>query len=139
MGILTDIYIASPSTAVAFDADRKPFREVTLSAKGITDLELSTLWAVYRGEEWDVKLLEDFEQLLFRDGGERLVIALPESLVSYLAESDEAKMETVGEQWGQTEEMERHADDVEEYLASLVELAKRARSNQMRLYLWVCV
>jgi hypothetical protein len=139
MGILTDVYIASPQEAVKYDAEPQAFRDVTLSAKGIMDLELSTLWAIYRGEPWDVKFLKEFEHLLSRDGGERLVIALPESLVGYLAQSDGPKIATVAQAWAKTEEVARYAEYVPKYLEDLVALAKRALSSGKRLYLWVCV
>jgi hypothetical protein len=139
MGVLTDIYLASPETAVNYDADPQSFREVTLTAKGITDLELSTLWAIYRNEPWDVNSLDAFEHLLSRDGGERMVIALPESLITCLAESDASTIASVSKKWAATEEMVRFAQYVPSYLNDLVELAKRAELDGKRLYLWVCV
>ena len=139
MGILTDVYIATSKDAANYDADPQSFRDVTLSAKGITDLELSTLWALFRGEAWNVESLKQFEHVLVRDGGERMVIGLPDALVTYLAESNEQNLSTVGTQWAATEEMVRYSQYVQDYLRRLAVLSKRARSENKSLYLWVCV
>jgi|SRR5208282_2170450 len=139
MGVLTDVYLATPETALAYDQNPGPFAEVTVSAKGVMDLELSMLWAIYRGVPWDVQMLKDFRQLLVRDGGERLIAEIPNSLATYLADSDDARISQVSVAWAATEEMARCAQHVESHLRNLVKLAKLARSVDKRMYLWVCV
>ena len=139
MGVLADVYLATPEGALAYDENPRPFSEVTVSAKGIMDLELSMLWAIYRGVAWDVEMLKDFRQLLIRDGGERIIAEIPDSLATYLADSDEAQISRISSAWAATEEMARYSQHVASHLSKLVELAKVARISGKRMYLWMCV
>lgn len=77
MAILAEIYTSpDDQKAVEFDAnpdafaDRRQYREFTA-------LELSTLWAIMQGTEWDAGLMEEFPELLGLDDGERFVHRLP--------------------------------------------------------------
>src|SRR5205814_10058331 len=111
----------------------------SLSAKGVTDLELSTLWCIYTGEEWDVKILQRFKHLMSVDRGERIIAELPSELVSLLANTDERRLTEVLPAWAATEELNVQPAVIEPYLRDLIALAKRASAEGKRLYLWVCV
>ncbi|HEV2296738.1 MAG TPA: hypothetical protein VGR35_23050 [Tepidisphaeraceae bacterium] len=139
MAVLTDIYISTPADALTYDRDPRRFDGATLSAKGVTDLELSTLWCVCTGREWDVKLLDEFKHLMEEDGGERIIAELPNELVSHLANTDEQRLREVASAWAATEEISTQPANIEPYLRDLVALAKRASADSQRLYLWMCV
>ena len=51
MSVLSDIYISRNSEAVKYDTTPDSFAE-RAQYKGMTPLELSTLWAIMRGAEW---------------------------------------------------------------------------------------
>ncbi|HEX3658862.1 MAG TPA: hypothetical protein VHV55_23920 [Pirellulales bacterium] len=140
MGILTDVYVATPQTAAMYDTDPRAFRDVTLEGKGIMEVELSILWALSRNEAWSLELCQQFEEVLSSDGGERIVLKLPDSLVTYLVESSEQAVEAVGVRWAATGEMSQFSQgQIQDYLGRLSALAKLARSDGRSLYLWVCV
>ncbi|MBS2030110.1 MAG: hypothetical protein JST54_19565 [Deltaproteobacteria bacterium] len=76
-----------------------------------------------------------------RDGGERLVIALTDSLAAALAATDAKKLHAVAKPWCETEEFWGQGEPavVEKFLAELASLARRATDRGERLYCWVCV
>jgi hypothetical protein len=139
MGVLTDIYISTPDDALVYDSEPRRFDGCSLSAKGVMDLELSTLWCIYTGEQWDVKILDRFKQLMSADGGERTIFELPDELISLLANTDERRLAEVLPKWAATEEIDVEPSELEPYLRDLIALAKRASADGNRLYLWVCV
>ncbi len=139
MGVLTDIYISTPDEALIYDSEPRRFDGSSLSAKGVMDLELSTLWCIYTSEEWDVKILERFKQLMSVDGGERIIFELPNELTSLLTATDERRMAEILPRWAATEELNADPSEIEPYLRDLIVLAKRASAEGKSLYLWVCV
>jgi hypothetical protein len=76
-----------------------------------------------------------------RDGGERLVLALPPVLGDLLADSSAARLERAAMAWAQTEEFWGQADPgaLGGMLGELSELARTARSSDFQLYCWICV
>ena len=68
-------------------------------SKGITIVELSSLWTLMRGVPWDEGALEEFPCIFDRDDYERTIhrfpIAMVESLVSLSAEQISSVAELV--------------------------------------------
>lgn len=76
-----------------------------------------------------------------RDGGERLVVALRDPLVSALADSTPESRREVSARWAETEEFWGQADPgvLARRLDELSVLARAAQDSGERLYCLVCV
>jgi hypothetical protein len=73
MSVLADFYLASKADAAAYDDAQKCAEEDRVQSNRITLLELSMLAAILDGKAWDVDQMEQFEQVLIVEGGERVI------------------------------------------------------------------
>jgi hypothetical protein len=116
----------------------------TVSVKGIDPLvQLGTLEELLTGRAYD-DVVDDPRSghpLVARDGGERLVCTLTDSLTSALARASGDELRRIAQPWSRTEEFWGAADPEElaEFLGDLADLARRAQVSSQRLYCWVCV
>jgi hypothetical protein len=80
-------------------------------------------------------------QVAIRDGGERLVWALPTALQDALLASDDARLRAMAVPWVATEEFWGQGDPVAagEWLVQLRQLVRDGKEHGRRLYCWVCV
>ncbi len=67
MSTLAEIYVSRDSEALTYDTSPDQFTD-RAQYKGFTPLELSILWSIMRGEEWDMALMDKFPCLLQQDG-----------------------------------------------------------------------
>jgi len=76
-----------------------------------------------------------------RDGGERLVLTLTDTLRDALAAASAERLAELAVPWSQTEEFwgEGEPEVLSTFLNSLAGLARQAQEKQERLYCWVCV
>jgi hypothetical protein len=76
-----------------------------------------------------------------RDGGERLIVGLTETLTDALAAVEADALMTVAGSWSQAEEFGGVAEPstLAEFLGELVTLARRAVAEGGRLFAWVVV
>jgi hypothetical protein len=124
----------TPST-VAYD---------TVSVKGVDPVvQLGTLEELLTGRSYD-EIAEDPRSghlVGTRDGGERVVCTITDSLMAALAQASSEALQRIAEPWSQTEEFWGTADPegLAEILGDLAGLARRAQANGRRLYCWVCV
>src|SRR5882724_7917714 len=105
MGVLADIYISRDDEAVRYDTTPDQFAE-RAQYKNFTPLELSTLWAIMRGIEWDVDSMDEFPCLLQQDGGERLIHRLPAAMIVDLSRLAPDEIAEVTPKWASTEELD---------------------------------
>ena len=138
MGILADIYIARDDEAVSYDTTPDQFAD-RAQYKGFTALELSILWSIMRGVEWDVAMMDEFPCLLQVDGGARLLHRLPAKLVTELAALSPDQVGSVSSAWAATEELCWPPEAAREVIEDLVHLARRASETSRSLHLWNCV
>jgi hypothetical protein len=103
MGVLADLYIASDDQeAVKYDASPDAFGD-RRQYRNFTALELSTLWAIMQGTEWDVVLMDQFPELLGVEDGERLVHRLPSHMVETLAQMTQEGVLASSGKWAATD------------------------------------
>ena len=135
MGILADFF-----TCAAADAARYPesigkndprFQKVEL--KGLTELELGTLWAILEGKDF-----EDARHRLkeMKLEAEEWLYEFPDAYVSLLAGLKGEQIATAGAAWAATEELEWEPSDGQEVLTELAKLAGAARAKKQGLYFW---
>lgn len=99
--------------------------EAILTARTYEDIEASPGWARVVAE---------------RDGGERLIVALRDPLVSALADSTPESRCEVSARWAETEEFWGQADSgVLARRLDELSLARAAQNSRERLYYLVCV
>jgi hypothetical protein len=135
MSVLSDIYISSIDEAVNYDTAPNSFTE-RAQYKGMTPLELSTLWAIMRGVEWDVAMINDFSCLLQVDGGERLVHSFPMAMVTALDQLTGDQIRDFSEKWAATEELVCSPSEIQPVVAQMSRLARAAASSGSGLFIW---
>ena len=138
MSVLADIYISRDDDAVKYDTTPDQFAD-RAQYKGLTPLELSTLWAIMRGVEWDFAMQDEFPCLLQINGGERLVHRLPTAMVSELAALSPDRITSVTSAWAATEELGCDPEDIRPVVDDLVRLSRRATETGQSVHLWNCV
>jgi hypothetical protein len=138
MGLLADIYVSTDAEAVNYDTKPDQF-EQRAQYKGFTPLELSILWSIMRGIEWDVASMDEFPCLLERDGGERLIHRLPAQMVAELSRLTPEQIAAVSPQWAAIEELGWPPDEGQMVVEDLVRLARQAVESSRGVYLWNCV
>lgn len=138
MSLLADIYISRDEEAVKYDTTPGQFAE-RAQHKGFTPLELSMLWSIICGVEWNVALMDEFPCLLQIDEGERLIHRLPPAMVTELTNLSPDRVATVTSAWASTEELSCNSEDIRPVVDNLVRLAHRATATSRSLHLWNCV
>jgi len=130
--------------APAIDAAPEQFRYDVVSVTDIDPVvQLGTLEELLTGRAYD-DIVDDARSghaVAIRDGGERLVLTLTDSLSAALANASNDFLEQVAGPWSETEEFWDAADPrvLADFLKELSGLARRAAESRNRLYCWVCV
>jgi hypothetical protein len=152
MGVLFD-YFSAPSDEIAAtainriggpgvpSADTPPLPAFdTLETKGIDPVVmLGQLEALLTGREYrDVTLSK---AVAVEDDGERVVVALTNSISAALVDADGEQLAAVAVPWSRTEEFWGDVDpeNLASWLGELAGLSRRARERSERLYCWICV
>jgi hypothetical protein len=139
MGVLSDIYISRDNDeAVEYDAAPNKFSE-RAQFTGLLPPELSTLWAIVRGIDYDFKMFCDFPCLLEKDGGERLIHSFPAAMVTALGQLTPDQIQAATVKWAATEELSCSPADIQPVVEAMVRLARLATTSGRNLYLWNCV
>lgn len=137
MSVLSDFIISTGATVPNYDgisefpdADRCQF-------KGITPLEAAGLLEALRREGDRISMLSEFP-LLTPEEAEVWTMGVAEDFVTRLAELDQAGIATVAERFSQitADELGWPTGDSISMLTQLASLARRARAEQKRMYLW---
>jgi hypothetical protein len=138
MSFVSDFYISSADAALGYDTapDQFPGR---VQSKGITPFQLSMLWAIMRGAEWKVALMEDFPCLLGEDTGERLIHQLPAEMAAALSVLSPNQMTATAAKWAATKELGWPVSDTVRLVEDLAGLSRSAAESGQSVYLWNCV
>jgi hypothetical protein len=139
MSVISDFYVTETDRASDYDVDQKCHPDDRVQYSNITSLELSILWAIIQGQEWDVKMMKDFPAILVIDDGERVIQEFSQSVIERLAVLSQDEIATAAEAWAQTEEIRSSKEDILPVVTDLVRLAKRAQASNRHLFLWNCV
>jgi hypothetical protein len=108
MGLLADLHLSQDGQAARYDAAPAEFPD-RLESKGLTTLELSTVWALMRGVEWSAESMDtDFPIVMTRDEGEVMISRLPDAMARELAP----------------------------FLEDMIRLARNATETGRSIYLW---
>ena len=138
MSVLSDIYVSTDTEAVKYDTAPDTFTE-RAQFKGMTPLELSTLWSIMRGVAWDVTMMAEFGCLLQIDGGERLIHSFPAAMVKSLGQLTEEQMRDFSAKWAATDELACSPSDIQPVVEEMSRLARAAGNSGRGLFIWNCV
>ena len=139
MGVLADLYVSSPERAADYDADPKPFQGESALCKQFTELELSMLWASLQGREWDVDLMDRFEKVMEKQGGERSVTRVPDEMLRDVLAADDGERDRVLSEWAASDELSCSVDQVRPFWDDLKRLARTAVTSGRGVFLWTSV
>ena len=104
-------------------------------AGGLTQLQMSTLYAILLGREWDLDLDNEFK-LEGGDGESDWIFRFPSNMTSLLANSPVSKLDDARIKWAATEEMGVDPKEIFDLMAGLHKLARHAIACQKSMYLW---
>jgi hypothetical protein len=142
MGILTDVFVSTAEDALVYEAHLRsgsPLPEGKYERgehKGITGLELGTLWAILERADWDLERYM-LETVATGEGGESWLELFPPDFVRALASMDARTIEDASVEWAGTEELAGWSpDDLVPLLEDLQRLSRSAQAKGHGLYLW---
>jgi len=143
VSILTDFIVAAPSEAEAICADQNHHnRWPCLQLKSLDNIKLSALLSVF-GEQSDAEALEGETFLIHCPSKEGpWVFHLPDVLTDHLSKLDSQTIPSTAAQWAENEELQFDGwseSDVEPVLEMLCDIARKAKSEQKSLLLWMCL
>jgi hypothetical protein len=137
MGVLCDFFISENGQAASYDGSKGWPADDRAEWKGMTTLELTTLWAIVEDRNWEVERLDAFENILTANGGHQLTERIPDDLVHALSSLQPSALDSIAERWVETEELsDWSSSEGREVLDSLVRLSRRAVETQRNLYIW---
>ena len=144
MGIITDIFVATPEGAADYAASQLRGRPAHIKKyqpaeyRGLTPLEFSSLWALIAGEEWNSKK-HMLAEVSYGDGNESWLFSFPEPFVRLLANLSEKQVDQYSIEWAKTEELQLSGStpaEVRPIIVDLRRMAKSALASGQPMYLW---
>ncbi len=139
MGILADVFVASPEDAEHYEnalhaAQAQRFERVPFS--GVTPPEFQQLWAMLDNADFDASrhVLED---LTAGGADESWLYRFPDGFVQGLAAIDDARLDDLVQSWCDLDELlDADPDKVLRGLAAIRQLSRSALASGRGLYLW---
>lgn len=139
MGILTNIVAAEEDEVAAIGESLHPLEEWSgIERRDIDTAKIATLHCLLTGDELE-QALYVYEPLYVGLEG-AMVLRLTDEVVDKLATLDEGALEQVGGELAATEEFEMEqwdADEVQDMVLELAELAQLAQSQEQTLFVWI--
>ena len=136
MGLLADVYLAKDDAdAVKYDTAPGNFTD-RFQCKGITELQLSTLWAGLLGVKWEVKLMKQFTTIFHTGGGERMICRMPAAMLNDFTKLTPDRISNAADKWAATAELRCKAADVLPIIEGLAVSARKAAETGQNVYLW---
>ena len=121
MSIPNSLFSATRKEAIAYASNNTGEIAGIFEFGGITDLDLSNLFAIVANEEFDFDL---HEFLPLEDADPAELFELPSRFVDALAKKAESEISGISIQWSRTEELDCDPKDLEPIVASLIAFSK---------------
>lgn len=139
MGILTNIVAADKDEVAAIGESLQPLEEWSgIERRDIDTAKIATLHCLLTGDELEQAFYQ--YEPIYAGGEGALVLRLADEVVDKLANLDEDALSRVAEELSATEEFELEqwdADEVEDMMMELAELAQLAQSQEQSLFVWM--
>jgi hypothetical protein len=111
----------------------------TFPTKGFDpEVMLGQLEALLSGRDFHDTVLS-LKTVAVEDDGERMVVALTDSISAALADADEERLASVAVSWSQIEEFRSTPEEIASWLGEFASLFRRARERSERVYCWCCL
>lgn len=139
MGLLTNIVAAEEDEFAAIGESLRPVDEWSgIERRGIDTAKIATLHCLLTGDEFEQAL--SLYEPVYASMEDALVLRLADEVTEKLATLDEDALERVAEELAATEEFELEqwdADEVQDMVMALAELAQIAESQGQALFVWM--
>ncbi len=139
MGILTNIVAAEEDEYAAIGESLRPVDEWSgIERRGIDTAKIVTLHCLLTGDEFE-EVVGAYEPVYFAEEG-AVVLRIADEVLQRLATLEEEALDLVAEELAATEEYEMEqweAEDVQEMVIELAELARLAESQGQALFVWM--
>ncbi len=139
MGVLTNIVAAEEDESAAIGESLHPVDEWSgIERRGIDTAKIATLHCLLTGDEFG-QALSRYEPV-YASIEDVLVLRLADEVVEKLAAYDEDALMRVAEELSATEEFELEgwdAEEVQDMVLALAELAQIAESQGQTLFVWM--
>lgn len=144
MGLLADFFVADQHDALRYarrhrDADDGDAIRAALApveSKGLTSVEIGTLWAILEGADWDAGRHGLASIDLGDDEADAWLERFPDGLVQRLAAATPEQLDGAARAWAATEELRCDAADLRPGLDELQRLSRRAIAEGRSVFLW---
>jgi hypothetical protein len=141
VGLLADFVVATPEDILQYGSLLRsgkplpPDRFQRAEYKRLTPLALEMLWALLRGEKWDVKR-HQLEHVFHTEDGETWLERFPDEFVRLLSLLDETAANQAADAWARSGEVRSNSSEIRPVLQDLRRLATDAQKSDRSLYLW---
>jgi len=139
LGILTNIVAAEEDEVAAIGESLRPVDEWSgIERRGIDTAKIVTLHCLLTGDEFE-EAVGAYEPVYFAEEG-AVVLRIADEVLQRLATLEEEALDLVAEELAATEEYEMEqweAEDVQEMVIELAELARLAESQGQALFVWM--
>lgn len=137
MSVLSDFIICSGGDVPDYDGIQEFPDDDRCRLNRITPLEAAGLLEALRGDGDRIGMLSEFP-LLTPEDAETWTMGVPDDFVSSLAGLEPDGVTSIAERFSQitAEELGWSTDDAVSVVADLAALAKRAKADEKRMYLW---
>lgn len=139
MGILTNIVAADPDEVAAIGESLQPLEEWSgIERRDIDTAKIATLHTLLTGDDMEQALYLYEPVYAGMEGA--LVLRVADDVVEKLANLDEDALSRVAEELSATEEFELEqwdADEIEDMVMELAELAQLAQAQEQSLFVWM--
>jgi len=144
MGIIADIFVATPEAAADYEASQLRGRSAHIEKyqpaeyKGLTPIELSKLWALIASEKWNIEK-HMLTEVSFGDGHESWLLSFPDPFVRLLANLNDKQVDQYAVEWAKIEAFQiadSTSTDIRPIVVDLRRMAKLAMTTGKPMYLW---
>jgi len=144
MGIIADIFVATPEAAADYEASQLRGRAAHIKKyqpaeyKGLTPIEFGTLWALISGEKWSLKK-HMLTEVSYGNGQESWLLSFPDPFVRLLANLNDKQVDQYAGEWAKTEAFQIAGltrTDIRPIIVDLRRMAKSAMTTGKPMFLW---
>ncbi len=135
MSLVATLFLSSDKHSAHYASTPEDFEEA-VDYGGFSVLELSTLWAILRGEEWHSDLADDFPCVLSDDPF--FIHRLPDAMNGVLLSLAPDQVRETTAAWAETDEMDCAPDAIRPIVDDLIRFAGMARESGLSVYLYNC-
>lgn len=144
MGVLTDFVLADPLATKTIGVNLNPDQHTAwLSADGIDQVKMGTLYAILSDTPYDPDFMTNPESFLYTSSDESLWIQrVPQDMVVRLDKLTDPEIRVIAAQWAKTEEFDPQysnwsSEAIEWFVREITAFARIAVAGNQTLLMWI--